>query len=210
MKSNRRVFPNLPKQKRNKNDSYLTPYSMIQQLLDREDFNKDGTFLEPCCSKERTIPETLKRNGFTNITCNIFDEDGIDFRLWDENNKYDYIITNTPYGSISTELILKMKKIVTKKFAVLFPISNLNGKKRYDRIYKDKDFPLKKIYQFVRFPLLIDTVRKDGCYYTGMVLYGWFIYEKGYKGSIMLEQIDNDEWCLGSKSWKKKNITCPE
>ena len=203
MSSSIRGFGNLKKDKRNKNDSYLTPYSMIQQLLDREHFDKDGTFLEPCCSKERTIPNILKRNDFNNITCNVYDQDGIDFLDWNEEDKYDYIITNTPYGSISTEMILKMKKVVKKKFAVLFPISNLNGKKRFDKIYSDKEFKLKKIYQFIRFPLLIDTIREDGCYKTGMVLYGWFIYERGYKGETIFEQIDNNKYCIGSKCWKR-------
>ena len=99
-----------------------------------------------------------------------------------------------------------MKKIATKKVVVLYPINTLNGVERYNEIFSDEKYKLSKIYQFVRFPMLEETIREDGCYKTGMTLYGWFVFEKGYEGDIILKQINNNKYCVGSKCWKKMSV----
>jgi len=192
------------KEKRNKNDKYLTPYSMIQQLLDNITLDKNISILEPCCSEEKTIIKMLEKNGFNNLNYNIYDSpEGIDFLDWDENDKYDCIISNTPYGNKTVIKFIKKMKKITDKIILLYPINYLNGKERYDEIYNDEEYKLSKILQFIRFPMLEETIREDGKYKTGMTLYGWFIFEKGYKGDIILKQIDNDEFVY-RKSQNKK------
>jgi hypothetical protein len=190
------------KSQRIANDEYLTPYSMVQQLLDREPFDLNGTFLEPCCDANfKTIGNTLLRSGVKpeNLTENVFEETGLSFLDWDESKKVEYIITNTPYGNTNTiEFINKARRVATKKIAKLYPISILNGKQRYDLVWNVKEFPLTKLYQFTRFPMLLKEARDDGCYQTGMVLYAWFVFDVEGDGKIELIQVDNSQFCLSN------------
>jgi hypothetical protein len=182
---------------RNKNDEYITPTSMVQQLLDTHYISKFNSILEPCCSTHRTIPITLQKNGFTNITENIYGENGIDFMDWDCSKKYDTIITNIPYGIKNfVKFMTKMKQIAKEEIICLFPITYLNGKERY-RFYQDKDYPLSAIYPFTRFSLLTEEAQEK--YKGGMTLYGWFVFKKGYTGNCVMKQINNDPYIITDK-----------
>ena len=86
-----------------------------------------------------------------------------------------------------------------KKFAFLLPLSYLHGKKRYDDIYCDKEYPLKKVYIFTRYPMLGEKLREDGKYNTGMMVYAWFIFEKNYEGPSTIDWIDNNIDVLSKK-----------
>ena len=197
MSSNRYIRATAkPFNERNKNDNYITPYSMIQQLLDVEELDKNATILEPCCSHHRSIPKILIKNGFNNITENIYEETNKSFLDFDDNVKYDYIISNTPYGNKNfIDFVNKAKSIARKKVILLYPLNCLNGIERYNKIYKDTTYPLSKLYQFVRFPMLTDNIREDGTYSTGMSIYAWFIWDKEHQGDIILRQIDNNKYC---------------
>jgi hypothetical protein len=196
--SQRYIRPNSKrKEERNKNDSYITPYSMIQQLLDVEVLDKNGSILEPCCSIHRSIPTTLIKNGFTNITENIYEETNNSFLDFDETIQYDYIISNTPYGNKNfINFVNKAKKIAKKKVILLYPLNCLNGVERYNKVYNDEEYKLARLYQFIRYPMLEDTIREDGKYKTGMSIYAWYVWEKGYTGETVLKQIDNNEYCV--------------
>lgn len=195
----------LPQKKhilRNKFDKYITPYSVTQQLLDTILLDKTATILEPCCSEKLCITKILEKNGFTNVTSNIYDETKPETDLFnlDETNKFDYIITNTPYGKTIPDIIEKFKKIALKKIICLYPISTLHGTKRYNKLWLKDDFQLKEILMFVRPPFLKDSVQEDGCYQSGINAYGWFVWEKGYDGEIMLKLIDNYAFINRKKS----------
>jgi hypothetical protein len=182
---------------RNKNDEYITPTSMVQQLLDIHYISKFNSILEPCCSTHRTIPITLQKNGFTNITENIYGENGIDFMDWDCSKKYDTIITNIPYGIKNfVKFMTKMKQVAKEEIICLFPITYLNGKERY-RFYQDKEYPLSAIYPFTRFSLLTEEAQEK--YKGGMTLYGWFVFKKGYTGNCVMKQINNDPYIITDK-----------
>ena len=98
------------------------------------------------------------------------------------------------------DMINKAKRIATKKIILLYPINCLNGIKRFERIYSDKEYPLAKIYQFVMYSSLKDTLRADGRYEAGMIMYGWFVFEKGYVGDIILKQLNNTKDIYGKRS----------
>jgi hypothetical protein len=180
------------------NDKYLTPLSLVKQLIENTELDRTATILEPCCSVEKSIIQVLEKYDFTNLTANIYDEtDNTDFLLFNTETKYDYIITNTPYGDKEiTKFILKMKQIATKRIICLYPLSILQGIKRYERIWSDKVFPLKEVLLFVRPPFLTDTINPDGKYKTGMTFYAWFIWETGYVGEIIFKHINNQEYCI--------------
>jgi hypothetical protein len=170
--------------KRKKSDFYETPYSITRHLLNVEDFDYKLTICEPACG-DGAIVKVLQEK-----TNNVVFYD-IEKNFLTEIEQYDYIITNPPF-SISYEFIQKAKIVAKKKFAFLLPLSYLHGKKRYDDIYSDKDYPLKKVYVFTRYPMLGEKLREDGKYNTGMMVYAWFIFEKGYDGPSIIDWIDNN------------------
>jgi len=174
---------------RKKSDFYETPYSMTWQLLERETFDKTKKILEPSCG-DGAILKVLRDIGY-----NVVGKDlslGNDFLK--EKEKYDTIITNPPF-SLALEFILKAKELCNK-LVLLLPLSYLHGKERYDKIYNDNIFPLSKVYVFTRYPLLGEPLRNDGKYNTGMMVYGWFVWNKNHVGEPVIRWIDNNDYIL--------------
>lgn len=183
--------------KRNKNDYYQTPYSMTRQLLEVENF--EGNILEPSCGAgaivkvlrdyDKSVDYCDLNNGFslTGIFKNFKDFVNDDFE------RYDNIITNPPY-SLAKEFILKAKQITNNKIAMLLPLNYLHGVTRYNEIYLDKEFPLKSVYVFCRYGMLEETIRDDGTYRTGMMVYAWYIWDKSYKGEPIIRWLNNNSY----------------
>jgi len=174
---------------RKKSDFYETPYSLTQQFLQAHSFY--GDVLEPACG-DGAIVKVLEENGY-NVTA--FDVE-VDFLKY--NGTIDNIITNPPF-SLAYEFILHAKKIATRQIAMLLPLSYLHGKKRYDNIYCDKDFSLRAVYVYTRYPLLGEKLREDGKYKTGMMVYAWFVFDKEHSGPPEIHWLDNNEYVLNSK-----------
>lgn len=165
--------------KRKKSDFYETPYSLTWLLLENEKL--EGTILEPA-----------KGNGaISNIVGGTSYDIEKDFLK--ETEQYDTIITNPPF-SLAQEFILKAKEIARKKIIFLLPLSYLHGKKRFDTIWTDKSFPLSRIYVFTRYPMLGEKLREDGKHNTGMMVYAWYVWEKGYVGEPIIKWLDNNSF----------------
>lgn len=183
--------------KRNKNDYYQTPYSMTKQLLEVENF--EGKILEPSCGAG-AIVKVLRDHKKSVDYCDLnndFSLTGIfknfkDF-INDDFDRYDNIITNPPF-SLAKEFILKAKQIANNKIAMLLPLNYLHGVARYNEIYKDRKFPLKTVYVFCRYGLLEDTIREDGTYKAGMMVYAWYIWDKSYKGEPVIRWLNNNSY----------------
>ena len=190
-KKGKNFSANNAKGQRKKSDFYETPYSITSHLLEVEDFDKSLTVCEPACGAG-AISNILKKH-WDNVVAYDIEKD---FLL--EYGNYDYIITNPPF-SIAYEFVKKAKRIATKKFAFLLPLSYLHGKKRYDDIYMDKTYGLKKIYVFTRYPMLGEPLRDDGKYNTGMMVYAWYIFENHYSGDPIIDWIDNNADVLSKK-----------
>lgn len=184
--------------KRKKSDFYETPYSITQHLLEREMFDFSMTVCEPACGNG-AITKILKQY-FSPEKIIAYD---LEKNFLTENGSYDYIITNPPF-SLANDFILKAKTVTKKKFAFLLPLSYLHGKKRHDTIFMDKKYGLKTIYVFTRYPMLGEPLRKDGKYNTGMMVYGWYVFENNYSGKPMIDWIDNNEDVLSKKQQKSK------
>jgi hypothetical protein len=189
------IAPQKKHKDRNLFDKYLTPYSLTSQLLENITLDKNSTILEPCSSVESCIVKVLKDNGY-NPTENIYipDDPSTDFFNFNTSIKYDYIITNTPYGKCIVPFVKQMKKIATKQIICLYPMSTLHSTGRYNEIWNDKDYGLKKILMFSRPPWLEDKVQENGKYKTGINAYGWFIWENGYDGETIIKLIDNSSY----------------
>lgn len=172
---------------RKKSDFYETPYSLTELLLEKE--TMIGNILEPACGNG-AIVKILKKNGYMNITA--YDKE-TDFLK--ETKKYDTVITNPPF-SLAYEFIQKAKQVSNNKIYMLLPLNYLHGKKRYDNIYKDENFGLQKVYVFTRYPLLGEPLREDGKHNTGMMVYAWYVFQKGYNDSPKIDWLDNDSYIL--------------
>ncbi len=49
------------------------------------------------------------------------------------------------------------------------------------------------MYVYTRYPMLGEPLREDGKYNTGMMVYAWFVFERDYEGSAVIDWIDNNE-----------------
>lgn len=172
---------------RKKSDFYETPYSITEHLLNRESFDSKLTVCEPACGSGAIVQILQKKWQSNNITS--YD---IEKNFFNDEQQYDYIITNPPF-SIAFDFIKHAKKLAKIKFAFLLPLSYLHGKKRYDEVYMDKSYGLEKIYVFTRYPMLGDTLRQDGKYRTGMMVYAWYIFANGFSKSPAIHWIDNNK-----------------
>ena len=77
---------------------------------------------------------------------------------------------------------------------MLLPLNYLHGVARYNEIYRDSKFPLKAVYVFCRYGLLEDTIREDGMYKSGMMVYAWYIWDEDYlRDHPKIHWIDNNE-----------------
>ena len=179
--------------KRKKSDFYETPYTLTRKFLEVEEFNKELSVCEPACG-DGAIVKVLEEYWQKDII-RSYDRE-VNF-LWDYDD-YDYIITNPPF-SLAFEFIQRAKQRARHKFAFLLPLSYLHGKKRYDEIYSDKTYGLKKVYVFTRYPMLGEKLRGDGKYNTGMMVYAWFVFERGYSDQPLIDWIDNYEDVLSKK-----------
>jgi len=179
--------------KRKKSDFYETPYTLTRKFLDVEYFNKNSTVCEPACGGG-AITKVLNEY-WEDDKVTAYDQE-TNF-LWDYN-EYNYIITNPPF-SLAFEFIQKAKQLAKSKFALLLPLSYLHGKKRFDEIYSDRDYGLEKVYVFTRYPMLGETLREDGKYNTGMMVYAWYVWTNGYSGLPTVDWLDNNEDVLSKK-----------
>ena len=177
---------------RKKSDFYETPYSITEQLLELCIFNKKLSTLEPACGNG-AIVKVLVENGFSKIT-----KYDIERNFLKETRKFKQIITNPPF-SLALEFILKAKQVCTKSFCFLLPLSYLHGKERFDLVYSDTIFPLSSVNVFVRYPMLGDSLRLDGKYKTGMMVYAWFVWDRHHKGPATINWIDNQKFIISKK-----------
>ncbi|NBP56209.1 hypothetical protein EBU71_06695 [bacterium] len=172
--------------KRKASDFYETPYSITRHLLNVEKFNYDLSVLEPA-QGSGAIVKILSEN-WQNTKITGYD---IEKNFLTETEQYDYIITNPPF-SIAFDFIQVAKRVAKNKFAMLLPLSYLHGKKRFDEVYSDRNYGLKCVYVFTRYPMLGESLREDGKYNTGMMVYAWYIFENGYSDDPKIKWIDNN------------------
>ena len=171
--------------KRHKSDFYQTPYCLTDLLLTKEQLV--GNVLEPACGYNAIVDRLPY--------CTEFYDKEYDFFSEHRHNHFDTIITNPPF-SLAKEFIIKAKEIATKKIMFLLPLSYLHGVERYKEIWQDKSFPLRMVYVFTRYPMLEETIRSDGKHKTGMMVYAWFVWDKNYIGSPMIDWLDNNEYVV--------------
>lgn len=179
--------------KRREGDFYETPYSITQQLLEAESFDKNYAVLEPAAGNG-ALAKVLWDNGFIVVEREL--STGQDFLQ--STDVFHTLITNPPFSKAS-EFILHAKRVCREKFAMLLPLSYLHGEERFRRIYQDTAFPLARVHVLTRYPMLGEPLRQDGKYRTGMLVYAWYVWERSHVGAPEIRWISNQEYILKSK-----------
>jgi hypothetical protein len=188
------------KDNRRDNDNYPTHYSISQQLIDKFGFNidKNLNILEPCCGENDCISKVFKENGYNNIDSYDlnYGSNKKNFFIEDNDEKYDYMITNPPFKN-ATNFLLKAKQIARKNVIFFLRINFLQGIGRFNNIYNVYDnYRLKHVFQFTRMMDMTAPIREDGKYPTSMLSYAWMIWENGFNGEATLEFINNQKYVL--------------
>jgi hypothetical protein len=182
-------------------DNVYTPYSMTEQLLENEEFDYKKTVLEPCFGNG-AICRVLNNYGM-----DYYSTSALDYDFLQEVNKYNYIITNPPYSQLD-KFIKKAKETATDKFAFLCKLTHLGGIDRLNNnVFKDENYPLTKVYLFVRQAnLRFNTkynpdyieLREDGKYPAGMYYYCFLIFSKNNNNLLYptFHWINNQKYIL--------------
>jgi hypothetical protein len=172
---------------REENDYYATDPRVIDDLLEREDFNN---IWEPAAGKGH-LTYRLQKLGKQVYSSDLIDRgqgfDIIDFLKTDKKWDGD-IITNPPY-KIAQPFIQKALDIVQpgRKVAMFVRLLFLESKKR--KIFF-QDNPIKYIYVYSSRVECKKGADLDYVFDGGSVTcYAWFIWEKGYKGETIIRWI---------------------
>jgi len=180
---------------RNESDFYQTPIPLLKLFLDVFKIKDNSVIWEPADGSGQ-ISNYLYNNYKNNkiITSDLEDN----FLYQPITKKVGYIITNPPFN-LANKFILKSRAHCENSFAMLLPLSYLQGIERYNTIFNNPydaldekgkifklkySFGLKYVYTFTRYPLLHELIRPDNKFATGMQAYSWFIFEKGFLGSF--------------------------
>jgi len=120
------------KHRKKANDEFYTPIKLVKKLIEITPINKGDTILDSAYGTGnfyKSFPE-LHNSYYTKS-------------FFEENNKYDWIITNPPYSKIE-EWIKHTTKLSKKGFAILIGLHNLTPK-RIEEIEK-RGFGITKIH----------------------------------------------------------------
>lgn len=176
---------------RQSEDYYATEPKAIELLLEQEKFNEN---IWECAVGEWHLADVLKEKGYNVRGSDILQRGNpnteiIDFLTYDKKWSGD-IITNPPY-KFAKEFVEKALEIVENgnKVAMFLKLTFLESKNR--KILFEK-YPFKTLY--------VSSSRlqcaKNGDFETykkgtgTAVAYGWYVWEKGYKGKPCIEWIN--------------------
>jgi len=158
-------------------DHYPTPIEAVKPLVDRIDFSRVKTFLEPCKGDGRIlnlVPEYVNKY-WTEI------REGKDYFKTNFSAKIDLIITNPPF-SLSMEFL---KKSMQEAHTVCY-LQRLNWLGSNIR----KDFwqanPPDKLFALSKRPKFLKELGLGNG--TDATEYGWFIWD--YRGVVKGDSIE--------------------
>jgi hypothetical protein len=190
-KSKGKCYSMVDRGQRKASDRYETPFSLLRTFISIGWADPNMTTLEPMCGNG-AIVKVLQEYDFKRISSYDI-ETGTNFL--EETKQYEQIITN-PAFSIAHETILKCKEVATEQFALLLPLTYLQGVNRYRDTWMDKSYPLECIYVFNRYPLLGEPLREDGKFHTGMMSLAFFCWRKRYYSEPIIRWLDIDKYVL--------------
>lgn len=179
---------NHTEKEREANDYYATEPRAVELLLELERFHH--YIWEPACG-EGHISKVLEAHGYSVISTDLvargYGMPDVDFLKCNGiKDGYD-IITNPPY-KYGKEFVEKALELVDNghKVAMFLKLQFLEGKARGKLFEK---YPPKTVYVARGRLLCAKNADFDGMRAGGgsAVAYGWFVWEKGYKGDTVIK-----------------------
>jgi hypothetical protein len=173
------------------NDFYSTEPKATELLLEFEKFNRQ--IWEPACG-DGAMSKVLEARGHNVISSDIVYrgygiKDSIDFLKRDAppDGFGGDIITNPPY-SCAEEFVRKALELISPgaKASMFLRLLFLESKKR------------KKLFERYPFKTLYVSSSRLKCFHNGdtespaeaMIAFGWFVWEKGYRGDSIIKWIN--------------------
>ena len=177
-----------PESERPSNDFYPTPSCMVKALIESDCFNEllDADILDPCCGK-RAIGNILREYGFKNIV----EKDivyGDDFLADWTDNVYDFVIMNPPF-KLFDKFVEKSKRIADRVYC----IGKMNFFGAHNRNINGLWNNLEWALPFDR-QIAFDKPEVDGKVECGMMVTGWFIWNKNYEGFPKIKMLDMQKY----------------
>ena len=184
-----------PESKRPSNDFYPTPSCMVKALIESDLFNEfvDADIYDPCCGK-CAIGDVLREYGFKNIV----EKDivyGDDFLADWTDNTCDFVIMNPPF-KLFDKFVEKAKRIADRVYCV----GKMNFFGAHNRNINGLWNNLEWVLPFDR-QIAFDKPEVDGKVECGMMVTGWFIWNKNYEGFPKIKVLDMQKYIKG----KRKN-----
>lgn len=191
-----------PENQRPANDFYQTPKCMTKELskfLGRYVYLEqleNKVILDPCCGKH-AIGKVLKKCGW--IDGNKFIEKdliyGNDFLKDKYDEKIDLVVMNPPF-KLFDRFVYKAKEI-SDIVCSIGKITFFGAHKRnIDGLWDNLEYVL----IFDRQIAFDKPLRKDGKVECGMLVSGWFIWNKNYQGLPKIVILDMQKYILSKKS----------
>lgn len=201
-KTNRKIFvcngaSNHSDVEREINDFYATPEIATIRLVEylKENYPNVMTesIWEPACGKGH-ISEVFRKEGTDVISTDLIDRgygqcgDEYDFLKSSITKTDKHIVTNPPY-KYAKEFVDKSLDMLEdgKLCCMLLKLTFLEGNKRYELF---KKYPPKHLLVFSnRISCALGGDFENTSEKGGAVAYGWYIWEKGYRGKTMIDWI---------------------
>lgn len=182
-----------PEAERPMNDFYPTPSCMIKELIESGFFEVmlDADIYDPCCGKH-SIGNVLRQYGFNNIT----EKDlvyGQDFLSDYTDNYYDIVIENPPFD-LWDDFVKKSKRIADKVYC----IGKMNFFGAHSRNVNGLWENLEWVLPFDRM-ITFDKPEVDGKVECGMMVSGWFIWDRYYEGEPKIKVLDMQKYIRSKK-----------
>lgn len=183
-----------PESERPLNDFYPTPRCMVKELIESElsVFNsgiENKIILDPCCGKY-AIGNVLREKGIADYNT-LIEKDivyGNDFLLDEYKNPVDIIIMNPPF-KLFDRFVKKSKEISE----IVCCIGKLNFFGAHSRNVERLWEHLEYVLPFDR-QIAFDKPEVDGKVECGMMITGWFIWNKNYNGLPQIQVIDMQKY----------------
>lgn len=201
------------------NDFYPTPSCMVKELLKNRfvgSESADVKILDPCCGK-RAIGNVLRSAGYNNIIERdlmygqnfLYDNypgDKIfpDYNFIDKKKQKDYkpkvyqdnidvIVMNPPFKEFNG-FVEKAKYIADRVYC----IGKMNFFGAHDRNINGLWNNLEWVLPFDR-QIAFDKPEVDGKVECGMMVTGWFIWNKNYEGFPKIKVLDMQKYIRGKR-----------
>ena len=167
-----------------RSDEFGTPKEAIKPLLP---YLKKEWIIWECAWGKGSLAKHLESEGF-----NVIGEKNKDFLKYDWGNSFDCIITNPPYSK--KEEFLKKSYELGKPFALLMPLTALEGKKR-GALYKK--FGIQLIIPNKRFNFETPSGKGSGSWFAT----AWFCFGLNFPNQLNFVEIEKTAQEI---KWKNK------